>query len=262
LGIALTLGTQLVLTAPGDVDIPFDIAQNVNIYRRGSEVDDLLAAQLDAAFYGTQARGGKASGLAETLNYAERLTGSEHGGALLGVALKSLHEAGRDPIAFGNALMIFNSYLGRNEHEVILPRWPGHYPEPTERRWFAIMPFRESREAAYGLMSEVAKRAGIRSVRGDTADGQEIIESIWQEICRATFVTADLSGFNLNVCLELGIAHTLGRPTLLVGEKGTAQRLAAALPSVAKWRCHTYEADPAARPEFRAALEKFFSPTR
>ena len=71
LGIALTLGTQLLLLAPDDCDIPFDIAQNVNTYRRGSDIDEMLAQQLDVACYGLQARGGKTSGLRATLAYAE-----------------------------------------------------------------------------------------------------------------------------------------------------------------------------------------------
>lgn len=259
LGIALTLGTQLLLLAPGDVDIPFDIAQNVSTYRRGTDVSELLAQQLDVACYGLQARGGKSTGLKATLAYAEWLAGADQGNALLGVALKSLRGAGDDPVKFNDALKLFNTYLGRDEHEVLLPRWPGSYPDPAAPRWFAVMPFRSEREPAYEVMHQSAKRAGIEPVRGDTAEGQEIIESIWQEICRAARVTVDLSGFNLNVCLELGIAHTLGRPVLLVGEKGTAQRMAAALPSVAKWRCHTYEADPRARPEFQTTLQKFFA---
>jgi hypothetical protein len=259
LGIALTLGTQLLLLAPEDIDIPFDIAQNINTYPKGSNVDELLAQQLDVACYGLQARGGKSSGLKATLVYAERLAATDHANALLGVALKSLRSAGDDPVKFNDALKLFNTYLGRDEHEVLLPRWPGSYPDPAAPRWFAVMPFRDEREPAYDVMREAAKRAGIEPVRGDTAEGQEIIESIWQEICRASRVTVDLSGFNLNVCLELGIAHTLGRPVLLVGEEGTAQRMAAALPNVAKWRCHTYEADRRSRPEFQTTLQKFFA---
>ena len=261
LGIALTLGTQLLLFAPDDINIPFDIAQNINTYRKGTDVDELIAGQLDVACYGLQARGGKSSGLKATLAYAERLAAADHANALLSVARKSLRSAGDDPVKFNDALKLFNTYLGRDEHDVLLPRWPGSYPDPAAPRWFAVMPFRDEREHAYEVMREAAKRAGIEPVRGDTADGQEIIESIWREIGRASRVTVDLSGFNFNVCLELGIAHTLGRPVLLVGEKGTAQRMAAALPSVAKWRCHTYEADPRSRPEFQATLQKFFAQT-
>jgi hypothetical protein len=120
------------------------------------------------------------------------------------------------------------------------------------------MPFREGPERAYVVIADAARDAEVEPVRGDVAEGQQIIESIWQEICAATHLTVDLTGLNLNVCLELGIAHTLGRPTWLIGAEGTERTLRAKLPGVAKWRCHAYAADPRTRPEFRAGLDKFF----
>jgi len=69
----------------------------------------------------------------------------------------------------------------------------------------------------------------------------------------------DLSGFNLNVCLELGIADTIGRRTLLIGEQGTERHLKDALPGVAKRRCLTYSGDPKGSPQFAAGLQKFFA---
>lgn len=48
-------------------------------------------------------------------------------------------------------------------------------------------------------MADTARRASVGPVRGDVADGQQIVESIWDEIRRATHVTVDLTGFNLNV---------------------------------------------------------------
>ncbi|MNC90116.1 hypothetical protein D3C83_61720 [compost metagenome] len=93
-------------------------------------------------------------------------------------------------------------------------------------------------------------------MRGDVAEGQQIIASIWEAICRATHVTIDLSGFNPNVCLEMGMAHALGRPTLLLGRHGTERQLASRLPGVAKWRCHTYGAGrPSA--QFKTAVSRF-----
>ena len=257
LGIALTLGTPLLLLAPADAEIPFDVAQNVNRYPPECDLDGLLGEQLDVAFYGSQVRGSRASGLAATLAYAERLA-AEHDNVLLGVVLESLRRADSDPVRFGDALESVNSYLGHAKLEIVLPCWPGGYPNPAAPSWFAVMPFRAERETAYEAMRDAAIAAGITPVRGDTAGGQEIIESIWQELCRATHVTVDLSGFNLNVCLELGIAHTLGRPVLLVGEKGTSQRLAEALPTVAKWRCHTYDAAPGSQASFRTVVQGFF----
>ncbi len=65
-----------------------------------------------------------------------------------------------------------------------------------------------------------------------------------------------MSGLNLNVCLEAGIAHALGRRTLFIGEEGTAQRLGAALPELAKWRCHEYGKGSGKR--FDDELHRFF----
>jgi hypothetical protein len=261
LGIALALGTQLVLLAPEDVDIPFDVAQNVDRYPRGGDVSQLLERQLDVASYGLHARSGKISSLPETLRYAEWLARADHGDARLGVALQALRNAGDDPSRFNQALNTFNTFLGRNQQAIVSPRWPCSYPDPVAPRWFAVMPFRTERESVYEVLRECARQAGIAPVRGDTAEGQEIIASIWQELCRATHVTVDLSGFNLNVCLELGIAHTLGRSMLLVAEKGTEQRIAKELPGCAKWRLHTYDAHPGSNSGLLTVVTRFFAQT-
>ncbi len=258
LGIALALGSQLLLLAPEGRRLPFDVAQGVCRYTRETDLHALLTSELDAACYGLQVRPAAESGLPATLPYAERLAAANPANALLAVALKTLRMAGTDPVSFGNALNTFNSYLGSDAHAMIYPRWPGSYPDPSTPRCFAIMPFRPAQEPAHAIVASEAGRVGVRFIRGDVADGQQIVESIWQEICRATHVTVDLSGFNPNVCLELGIANTLGRRTLLIGIDGTASDLKHALPSVAKWRCHTYAADPNSTPEFQSTLRKFF----
>jgi hypothetical protein len=258
LGIALALGAQLLLLAPEGLRLPFDVAQAVCRYTRETDLHTLLTAELDAACYGMQVRPAAASGLPATLAYAERIAAANPTNLLAAVALKTVRIAGTDPVSFGNALGTFNSYLGSEAHALILPRWPGSYPDPAAPRCFAIMPFRPAQEPAHAVVASEAGRVGVRCVRGDVADGQQIIESIWQEICRATHITVDLSGFNPNVCLELGIANTLGRRTLLIGIEGTASELKRMLPNVAKWRCHTYAAGPDSTPEFRSTLRKFF----
>lgn len=259
LGIALTIGTQILLIAADETEIPFDIAQNVSRYSPGDTLRPWLANEVHTAIYGLQVRGGKESSLAATLDYAQRVATGEPDNPLLAVALKVMRAAGDDPIKFRNALTTFNAYLGTGQHELLQTRWPGLYPDPRARRTFAVMPFRREREAAYAVIEASARQAGVEPVRGDQADGQEIIESIWHEICRATHVTVDISGFNPNVCLELGMADALGRPTLLIGEQGTERLVKAALPAVAKRRCQPYEADPRHAPQFAAALKKFFA---
>jgi hypothetical protein len=45
---------------------------------------------------------------------------------------------------------------------------------------------------------------------------------------------------DLGVCIEPGIADTLGKPALLIGTAGTEAELANRIPSLAKRRCHPY----------------------
>jgi len=262
LGIALALGTELVLLAKEGTALPFDIAQNVRPYAATEALDRLLSEEITSALYGLQVRGGRGDSLAATLAHATRLAGADEANPLLRIACQSLTNARSDPVKFHGALKAFNGYLGPREQELLFPRWPVAYPGPLEMRCFIVMPFRPELDRGYAAIAHAAERGGVPYVRGDVAEGQQIIESIWEEICRATHVTADLTGLNLNVCLELGIAHTLGRPTLLVAREGTERHLHEALPGVAKWRCHTYPDDPERKPEFRAVLDRFFAGVR
>ena len=80
---------------------------------------------------------------------------------------------------------------------------------------------------------------------------QQILRSIWDELGRSSYVTADLTDFNPNVCLELGIADTLGRQTILIGRLGTEKAL---FPSIAKRRVHIYTGEAADDQAIREAL--------
>ena len=262
LGSALTLGTELLLIAREGLQPPFDIAQNVRFYSPFDEQRRFFEDELDAALYGLQVRGGSGSSLSATLAYAERLATADDGNALVPVAFQSLSNAGSDPVKFLAALTAFNRFLGARGHDILFPRWPSAYPDPHSPRCFVIMPFRAELDKTYRVVTRAAEQAGVKPVRGDIADGQQIIESIWEEICCATHVVVDLTGLNLNVCLELGIAHTLGRPTWLIGREGAERTLHDALPGIAKWRCHTYPKDPARKPQFIAGLTTFFEKGR
>jgi hypothetical protein len=79
---------------------------------------------------------------------------------------------------------------------------------------------------------------GAAYVRGDRVSEPNVIRSIWEEINRATHVLVDLTGFNTNAALELGIAHTIGRPTMMVGQGDSVERL---FPMIAKLRFYPYE---------------------
>jgi hypothetical protein len=50
------------------------------------------------------------------------------------------------------------------------------------------------------------------------------------------------------------MADTLGRPTLLIGERGTEKAL---FPAIAKRRCHTYGADFSETHDFLDGIESW-----
>jgi hypothetical protein len=88
------------------------------------------------------------------------------------------------------------------------------------------MPFSEpwsngARDAARAACT--ARGYGYR--RGDEADEGRIIQAIWDDLCGAHVVLVDLTGLNLNVFMELGMAHALGRTVITVRQAGLKEPL-------------------------------------
>ena len=54
----------------------------------------------------------------------------------------------------------------------------------------------------------------------DVKSNRAIIQDIWKSLCEARLVIAVLSGLNPNVMYELGVAHTLGKETILIYQRG------------------------------------------
>lgn len=80
--------------------------------------------------------------------------------------------------------------------------------ELTEIYQTVVKPTVEKPE--FGL---VCKRAD------DIKSNRAIIQDIWKSICEARIIIADMSNLNPNVMYELGIAHTIGKETILLYQK-------------------------------------------
>lgn len=55
----------------------------------------------------------------------------------------------------------------------------------------------------------------------DNAAPGNIMNRVWQDIRRSEVVVADLTGENPNVFYEMGLAHALGKTTILIKQKDT-----------------------------------------
>jgi len=80
------------------------------------------------------------------------------------------------------------------------------------------MPFHSLFDAEYERVIRPAIEAvGLTCERGDEIySPSPIIQNVWGRIRRARVVVAELSGRNPNVMYEVGLAHAIGKPILLL----------------------------------------------
>lgn len=84
---------------------------------------------------------------------------------------------------------------------------------------FVMMPFAAPIGGYYSTLYEPAiRKAGLTPVRADTDifGTGKIIDQIWSGITNARVLLAELTGRNPNVLYELGLAHALRKPVVLV----------------------------------------------
>lgn len=83
---------------------------------------------------------------------------------------------------------------------------------------FVLMPFEEKLQPVYAShLTKVAKKLKLKIRRGDDIFSENpVMEDIWADIHAARVIIADCSGRNANVFYEIGIAHTAGKPVILI----------------------------------------------
>ena len=82
---------------------------------------------------------------------------------------------------------------------------------------FVLMPFRDGLAPIFRALKAVAQRHSLTIRRADSlAKPGSVVEHVWEEINNAEIVVADLTGANANVFYELGLAHAVGKPTILL----------------------------------------------
>lgn len=117
---------------------------------------------------------------------------------------------------------------------------------------FVAMQFSEPYNEVYrDAVEPLVKETGFEPLRVDDVYGLGIIiNDIINNLSEASIVLAEISEKNANVYYELGLAHALGKPTLLMAIKGTS------LPfDVGPHRCIFYENTIAGRSKLQESLK-------
>lgn len=85
-------------------------------------------------------------------------------------------------------------------------------------RAFVLMPFeRQSDQLFDRILCPALEKAGMSAIRADSVlDQQSVMRDVVEGIADAALVVAEISQVNANVYYELGLAHGLRKPTVLL----------------------------------------------
>jgi hypothetical protein len=123
-------------------------------------------------------------------------------------------------------LDVLGSAAARLRDEVIF-LGPERLNRPALRRrdgrratCFLVMPFSfEWSDEAQSLIRRSCELEGVHAIRGDDLfTPTDILDDIWQGIAGADFVIADITGRNPNVFYELGMAHAIAKPVVILSQ--------------------------------------------
>lgn len=86
---------------------------------------------------------------------------------------------------------------------------------------FVIAPFAPERTQIFQeIVKPTIEANDLACIRADDLrTNRAIVQNIWESICEARFLIADITTGNANVFYELGIAHTVGKEVILIEER-------------------------------------------
>ena len=88
----------------------------------------------------------------------------------------------------------------------------------SKRLFFVIMPFDRKFDIIYRKIKKTAENEGFYCTRADETAKGIILKDIFNDILNAFVIVADVTEKNPNVFYELGVAHTLGRKTIMISQ--------------------------------------------
>jgi hypothetical protein len=95
-----------------------------------------------------------------------------------------------------------------------------HFAE-NDNLVFVLMPFLDDLTKVYEhLIKPTVESKSFLCRRADEVkSNRAVMQDVWKAINEARIVIADLTSFNANVLYELGIAHTVGKDTILIYQR-------------------------------------------
>lgn len=112
--------------------------------------------------------------------------------------------------------------LSQGDHMVVAPLWdPPQAKEGADV--FVMMPFDNKLQRIYkNHIRLAAKKLHLSIERADEQSlSGAIMKDVWKSIVTCRVVIADCTERNPNVFYEIGIAHTLGKPVILLTQEKT-----------------------------------------
>lgn len=204
----------MIIVARERQRLPFDIdIEPVQLSDDPATAVDQLCEAIDNAFYEPQriADDGCLTETQEMLQTVARHLDKTHVFEGMGWLDPKLVT---DPVAFHAAAQ--QVVRDAPALELITPAWasPAVTDTPT---LFHVTPFSlEWSNVGRDAVRRACEQADITHSDGASARDARILQRIWDGLYRARWVIADTTDLNPNVFIELGMAHALGRPTLIV----------------------------------------------
>jgi hypothetical protein len=102
----------------------------------------------------------------------------------------------------------------------VIPLFGKPAPYSTKADVFVLMPFSPELKPIYtDHIGKVTKGLDLSAARADDFfNTHDIIQDVWQGIATSKLIVADCTGKNPNVFYEIGIAHSVGKPVILISQ--------------------------------------------
>lgn len=82
---------------------------------------------------------------------------------------------------------------------------------------FIVMPFDEQLKGVFLALSTALQANGFDAIRADTSlNQQNVMRDVVVPLANSDLVVADMTGLNPNVMYEVGLAHALDRPVIMI----------------------------------------------